>query len=241
MSGETTSRSETVPVVTVDGHVGAGKGTISRLLARRLGWNLLDSGALYRVLALAALEQRISLDSADRLAELAAGLPVVFISDETGRERIELEGRDVADLIRSERCGDAASRVARFPEVRAALVQAQRALARPPGLVADGRDMGTCIFPDALLKVFLTASPEERARRRHKQLKEKGIDVSLAALSRDIAERDARDAQRAVAPLVPAKDAYVLDSTSLSIPQVIERIVGWLSQRMDVPPVGSSG
>ena len=228
------------PILAIDGPSGAGKGTISRLLARRLSWHLLDSGALYRVLALSALRQKVLLDDVDALALLARGLRVRFVSDEAGAERIELDGEVVTREVRTERAGDAASRVAQFPEVREALVQLQRGFVRPPGLVADGRDMGTRIFTDATLKVFLTATPEERARRRHKQLKEKGIDVSLPALSRDIAERDARDAQRAVAPLVPADDAKVLDSTAMSIPQVVDRIVDWLGERIDVPPVGQA-
>ena len=228
------------PVLAVDGPSGAGKGTITRLLARRLGWHLLDSGALYRVLALAANRERVSLDDIDALAALANKVRVRFVSDEAGGERIYLDGEIVTDEVRTERAGDAASRIARFQEVRDALVDLQRSFARPPGVVADGRDMGTRIFTDATLKVFLTATAEERARRRHKQLKEKGIDVSLAALSRDIAERDARDAQRAVAPLVPADDARVLDSTDMSIPQVVDRIVDWLSERIEIPPVGQA-
>ena len=228
------------PILAVDGPSGAGKGTITRLLARRLGWHLLDSGALYRVLALAANRQRVSLDDIDALAALAHKVRVRFVSDEAGGERIYLDGEIVTDEVRTERAGDAASRIARFAEVRDALVDLQRSFARPPGVVADGRDMGTRIFTDATLKVFLTATAEERARRRHKQLKEKGINVSLAALSRDIAERDARDAQRAVAPLVPAEDARVLDSTDMSIPQVVDRIVDWLSERIDIPPVAQA-
>ncbi len=237
---QTRQASDPAPVLAVDGPSGAGKGTITRLLARRLGWHLLDSGALYRVLALAANRDRVSLDDIDSLAALAHTVRVRFVSDEAGGERIYLDGEVVTDEVRTERAGDAASRIARFGEVRDALVDLQRSFARPPGVVADGRDMGTRIFTDATLKVFLTASAEERARRRHKQLKEKGIDVSLAALSRDIAERDARDAQRAVAPLVAAQDARVLDSTDMSIPQVVDRIVDWLSERIDIPPVAQA-
>lgn len=215
------------PVVTVDGPSGSGKGTVSRELAGRLGWHYLDSGALYRLTALAALKRHVSLTDAAALADVAATLDVRFESV-GGGEQIYLDGVDVAAEVRTERAGEAASRVAVVPEVRAALLQRQRDFAEPPGLVADGRDMGTVVFPNATLKVFLTASAEERAMRRHKQLKEKGIDVSLPDLSWDIAQRDARDANRTVAPLKPAPDAQVIDSTSLSPKEIVSRILMWL-------------
>ena len=214
-----------VPVVTVDGPSGSGKGTIGRGVAARLGWHLLDSGALYRLVGLAAARQRVGLNDADALAAVAAVMRVRFSAD---AERVELEGADVTPSLRTENAGEAASRVAAMPAVREALLQRQRDFARPPGLVADGRDMGTVVFPSATLKVFLTASAEERASRRHKQLKEKGIDVSLPDLSWDIAQRDARDASRSVAPLKPASDARVIDSTSLTPEEVIARILKWL-------------
>lgn len=217
------------PIVTIDGPSGSGKGTVSRLVAKRLGWRLLDSGALYRLTALAALEAGVDLQAADAVAALAAGLDVEF-GERDGEERILLGGREVTDLLRTERCGDAASQVAAHPAVRAALLERQRAFAGPEGLVADGRDMGTVVFPDAPLKVFLTASAEERAKRRHKQLMAKGIDVSLRDLSREIAERDARDSSRAVAPLLPAEDARLIDSTHLSPEKVAELILHWLRE-----------
>ena len=212
-----------VPVVAVDGPSGAGKGTVSRLLATRLGWHLLDSGALYRLTALAGM----ALDPGDVAGHvrLAERLDIRFDSHPDGSERVILAGRDVAASLRSEETGAGASRVAAWPAVRQALLRRQRDFARPPGLVADGRDMGTVVFPEAALKIFLTATPEERARRRHKQLKDKGSDVSLAALSREISARDAADAGRAVAPLKPAADAVLLDSTGLGIDQVVERIL----------------
>jgi cytidylate kinase len=216
-----------VPVVAIDGPTGSGKGTVSRGLARRLGWNLLDSGALYRLVALAAEQSGIDLDDRGGVAALAAKMDVRFSPAEDA-EAIFLDGREVAAALRTEDRGRDASRVGAIPEVREALLERQRGFASPPGLVADGRDMGTVVFPAAALKVFLTADPEERALRRYKQLREKGINVSLAALSREIVERDRRDASRPVAPLLPAADAHVLDSTGLSAEQVIERIVGWL-------------
>jgi cytidylate kinase len=212
------------PVVAIDGPSGSGKGTIGRLLAHRLGWHYLDSGALYRLVALAALNRHIDLSDAATLAAAAMSLRVRFASGAAG-DRIYLDEADVSAELRTERAGDAASKVAVVPEVRAALLQRQRDFAVPPGLVADGRDMGTVVFPDAKLKVVLTASAEARAMRRHKQLKEKGIDVSLPDLSWDIAQRDARDATRTVAPFRPAPDAHVIDSTSLTPEEVVAHIL----------------
>ncbi len=216
------------PIVAIDGPSGSGKGTVSRQLAIRLGWHYLDSGALYRLVGLAATRGRVDLGDAERVAALAAALDVRF-APAAELERVYLDGTEVAAELRTEQAGEAASRVAAIPAVRTALLQRQRDFARWPGLVADGRDMGTVVFPDAVLKVFLTASAEERAMRRHKQLKEKGIDVSLPDLSWDIAQRDARDANRTVAPLRPAPDARVIDSTSLSPGEVVARILEWLA------------
>jgi CMP/dCMP kinase len=207
-----------VPVIAIDGPSASGKGTIASRVARALGFHYLESGALYRVLALVSLRED-TLDEA-RLAELAARMDVAFHDGE-----VLLEDEDVSDKVRSEMCGIRASEVARLPGVRQALMRRQRAFRRPPGLVADGRDMATVVFPDAGLKIFLTARPEVRAERRYKQLKEKGIDANLRALSRDLQERDERDTRRAVAPLVPAPDSQVLDSSALSIEQVAERIL----------------
>lgn len=214
------------PVVAVDGPGGAGKGTLCQRIAERLGWRLLDSGALYRLVALAAENAGVALDDEAGLAALARDLPVEFSGP-----RVLLGGQDVSEAIRSEDCGSRASRVAVLPAVRTALVGLQRGFRRPPGLVADGRDMGTVIFPDAELKVFLTASAEERAMRRYKQLKEKGFDVNLRDLSAEVAARDRRDAERAVAPLRPAPDACVVDSTELTIDEVVDVVVDELRQR----------
>ena len=214
------------PVLAVDGPGGAGKGTLCRVVAERLGWHLLDSGALYRLVAAAAARSGTGLDDEAGLAGLARNLPARFEG-----EKVWLGSEDVSEEIRSEACGNRASQVAALPGVRTALVGLQREFRRPPGLVADGRDMGTVIFRDAELKVFLTASAEERARRRYKQLKEKGFDVNLAGLSAEVAARDRRDAERAVAPLRPAPDAVVVDSTALDTDAVVERVLSEMSRR----------
>ncbi|WJM96297.1 (d)CMP kinase [Pseudomonas defluvii] len=220
------------PVIAIDGPSGSGKGTIAGLLSKRLGWNLLDSGALYRLLAYAAGNHGVDLTNEELLKALAAHLDVQFIAASDGQpQRIILEGDDVSDVIRNETVGAGASMVASLPAVRDALLQRQRAFQESPGLVADGRDMGTVVFPDAPLKIFLTASVEERARRRYLQLKAKGDDVSLSSLLDEIRARDERDTQRAVAPLKPAPDAIQLDSTELSIEQVLERIMSEVALR----------
>ena len=219
-----------IPVITVDGPVSSGKGTVSRVLAGRLGWQLLDSGALYRLLGLYASERGVALDDVDALVPLARTLPVRF-TEQAGQPLILLDGKDVSDRIRTEQVGELASRVAEHPPVREALLARQQAFAVAPGLVADGRDMGTVVFPQAGLKIFLTASPEERARRRYNQLKEKGFGANLAALVEDIRARDDRDMNRAVAPLVPADDALVIDSTEMTVDDVVNRILDEAAQR----------
>jgi cytidylate kinase len=208
------------PVIAIDGPSASGKGTIASRVAKRLRFHYLESGALYRIVALLSLRED-TLDE-KRLAALADGMDLLFDDGD-----IVLGDEAVTEKVRSEVVGNRASEVAKLPALRHALLRRQRAFRRPPGLVADGRDMGTVVFPDAELKVFLTANPEVRAERRYKQLIEKGIDANLRALSRDLRERDERDAKRAVAPLVPASDSQVLDSTALSIDEVVERIVGW--------------
>jgi cytidylate kinase len=232
---------DAAPVIAIDGPGGSGKGTVSRRVATALGWHWLDSGALYRVTALAAALAGVPLARADEVARIAATLDVRFVPGDGGGDRVLLGGRDVSAEIRSEEAGSGASIVAAMPEVRAALVERQRAFREAPGLVADGRDMGTAIFPDAGLKVFLTANLAERARRRHKQLSEKGIDVSLAALLRDMAERDERDSTRAAAPLRPAPDACLLDSTGLTVDEVVDRVLGWVAERQLAGRVARKG
>lgn len=213
------------PVITIDGASGTGKGTVSQLLAKRLGWKFLDSGALYRVLALAAQKHCVALDNEKALEVLAEHLDVQFIAQESNPPQIILEGENVSDIIRIEKIGNAASIVAAFPAVRASLLSRQRAFREAPGLVADGRDMGTVVFPDAALKIFLLASPEERAERRHNQLKAQGISVNLGDLLNELHERDRRDKERAVAPLKPAEDAICIDTDHLTVEQVVERIL----------------
>ncbi|QFY90841.1 (d)CMP kinase [Magnetovirga frankeli] len=214
------------PIITIDGPSGSGKGTIAKLLAERLGWHLLDSGALYRVVGLLARRQGISEDAAEQLAALAREMPLRF--DAEGRALLADE--DVSLEIRSETAGNQASKVAAVPAVRQALLDWQRGYARPPGLVADGRDMGSVVFPNAEIKVFLTASAEERANRRYKQLIEKGLDVNVADLAADIRERDERDRNRSLAPLVAPVAALELDSTHLSIEQVVQQVLERVAQ-----------
>ncbi|ARP38707.1 MULTISPECIES: (d)CMP kinase [Vibrio] len=219
------------PVITVDGPSGAGKGTLCMLLADKLGFHLLDSGAIYRVLALAAIHHGVDTESEDALVPLATHLDVQFIA-EGELVKVILEGEDVSGELRKEETGMAASKVAALPRVREALLRRQRAFSAAPGLVADGRDMGTVVFPEAEAKIFLDASAEERASRRLKQLQQKGLDVKFDDLLSEIQERDDRDRNRPVAPLRPAEDALVLDSTSMNIEQVVEKALHYIESKL---------
>lgn len=210
------------PVITLDGPSGSGKGAVGQLLARHLGWSFLDSGALYRLVALSALNHAVALDDAARLAELATYLNAKFTSD-----KVTLEGSDVSDILRSEECGNAASRIATLPAVRDALLARQRAFRTPPGLVADGRDMGSVVFPDAKLKIFLTASVLQRAGRRYRQLKDKGMSASMGDLIGEIDARDLRDATRCLAPMKPASEAVILDTSELTLANVVAIIIDY--------------
>lgn len=223
-------RDITPPLITIDGPSGTGKGTIALRLARYLDWHVLDSGALYRALALQVQQQTIALENGEAIAQLASQLKVHFepLSDLSDLA-VFLDGQDVTQALRTESCAAFASQLATLKNVREALLNIQQHFSQPPGLVADGRDMGTIVFPHAALKIFLTASPEERALRRYKQLKRKGTNVNIEKLTKEIAERDERDRTRAVAPLVPAPEAYQLDTTGLSIEAVLAQILPLLS------------
>lgn len=221
-----------VPVITLDGPSGTGKGTICHMLANHLDWHVLDSGCIYRVLAYAAREKGYDFTDIAKLVELAYVLNLRFQTDPHQRSQVLLDGKDVFDEIRAEECGQDASKIAVIPEIREALLARQRAFALPPGLVTDGRDMGTVVFPDAILKIYLYASAEERASRRYFQLKERGIDASLAEVVDELAKRDARDTARLHAPLKPAEDAALIDTTGLTIVQVFNSILKLIDERL---------
>ncbi|MCG9696704.1 (d)CMP kinase [Shewanella sp. Isolate11] len=224
--------SQRAHIVTIDGPSGAGKGTVSQILASRLGWKLLDSGAIYRVLALAAIHHNVELDNEASLTLLAAHLDVQFITTNANGIKVVLEGEDVSHAIRSQECSTAASKVAAFPSVREALLRRQRAFAEAPGLIADGRDMGTVVFPSTPAKLYLTATAEERAQRRYNQLQDKGFDVNIDRLLVEVIERDERDMNRPVAPLVPAEDALVIDTTTIGIDEVVELALAHIKQKL---------
>ena len=224
-----------IPILTIDGPSGSGKGTISRAVAERLGWHYLDSGALYRAVGLAAAWEGVDLSDPEAVAQCARRTEIRFETQGAGEPHVIVNGKDATRQLRTETAGAAASAIAAQPPVRAALVDLQHGFRRLPGLVADGRDMGTVIFPEAPYKVFLTASAGERAQRRYKQLKEKGVSVNLDSLLHEIAARDERDAGRAVAPLKPAEDAVVVDSTGTPIAEVIERVLAVLPEKLRKP------
>ncbi|MCW8909537.1 MAG: (d)CMP kinase [Gammaproteobacteria bacterium] len=218
-----------IPVITIDGPSGSGKGTIAQNVASQLGWNILDSGSLYRLTALACIQEKIDYEDEASVEAIARNLPVSFNSTQQGL-KILLKNEDVSDAIREENIGMAASKVAALGGVREALLERQRAFVSEPGLIADGRDMGTTVFPQAGLKIFMTASCEERAQRRYKQLKEKGISVSLAALVADLKARDEQDSNRSISPLKPADDAIVIDSSNMTIEQVTQKVLDLANQ-----------
>ena len=222
-----------IPVVTIDGPSGSGKGTVAQILAGRLGWHYLDSGALYRVLGLTAARRGVGLDAEPALCRLAETLQIIFVPQADGSPaRVSVDGEDVSTDLRTETTGEMASRVAALPAVRRALLQKQHDFRQNPGLMTDGRDMGTTVFPDALLKVFLIAAPEVRAQRRHKQLKGKGFDANLDVILGEIRHRDARDTDRSVSPLKPADDAWILDSSTLSTTEVVDAVSRRLQARL---------
>ena len=224
---------EQIPVITIDGPSGAGKGTVARIVAEKLGWQLLDSGAIYRVLAVAIQYHQISVEEEEPLIPMASHLDVQFEINANGEGQVILEGEDVTTSIRTEEIGALASKVAAFPRVREALLRRQRAFKVLPGLVADGRDMGSVVFADAPVKVFLTASAEERAKRRYNQLNEKGFDVNIGRLLDDIRQRDERDQNREVAPLVAAEGSLIIDSTDLSIEEVVDKILIFSNEALE--------
>lgn len=218
------------PCLTIDGPSGSGKGTISLMIAQKLGWDYLDSGALYRILAYEVLSAGIDIESEAQVVSIASGLNISFeIDDQTNAVRVYSNHQDITDYIRTESCGNAASKVAAFGEVRAKLLTVQRGFLTAKGLVADGRDMGTTVFSEAFLKIFLTASTEERAKRRYNQLKEKGINVSLSDVSKELIARDDRDSNRTMSPLKPAHDAIIVDSSKMTINQVVTHVLNMVA------------
>lgn len=221
-----------IPVITIDGPSGTGKGTICHLLAEKFGWHFLDSGSLYRVLAYAAIKQGIDLGDVNKLVSLSHQLPLRFDVRNDNQSLVYLNDKDISHEIRQETCGQNASKIAVIPEIRKALLEKQRAFAMPPGLVTDGRDMGTVVFPKAILKIYLDASTEERATRRFLQLKDSGNDVSLAQVIDELVKRDARDAQRLHSPLKPAEDAVHIDTTGLNVVQVFNNVLQLAHERL---------
>ncbi len=214
-----------IPVITIDGPCGSGKGAVSKLLAEKLGWQLLDSGAIYRTLSLVVMRKKIPLDDVQLLADAGKNLNVKFVNSSGKPQKITLDGEDITVNIRSEKCGTTASKISSFEEVRAALIEYQRSFQKAPGLVADGRDMGTVVFPKAKLKIFLAGGVKERAKRRLLQLQKQGINANLGTILKDLAARDERDCKRLVAPLKPDIDAVIIDTTKLSIDEVLQQIL----------------